>query len=52
MSRSFSTDCAFFNSKVGTYDINPPRRRLQTDTRGDILDSYDTESDNEQGPRI
>ena len=48
-SRSFSTDCAFFNSKVGTYDINPPRGRLRTDTRGDILDSYDT--DNEQGPR-
>ena len=48
----FSTDCAFLNSKVGTYDLHPPhqlRGRLRTDTRGDILDSY--ESDNEQGPR-
>ena len=41
-SRSFSTDCAFFNSKVGTYDLDPPPQlqgRLQTDTKEDILDS-------------
>ena len=49
---SFSTDNAFLNFKVSTYNFNPPPRprgRLRTDTREDILDLYD--ADNEQVPR-
>ena len=41
----FSTDCAFLNSKVGTYDLHPPhqlRGRLRTATRTSTATKFDT----------